>query len=74
MSDVVGLCLISNKNSFCFIMQQSVFPNDMHFQNDRNVPISTDRLLAVVDRLQELVKVIVVIKLNLNCYQFTVNH
>jgi hypothetical protein len=46
-------------------MQQLFYPNNMHFQNDRNIPISTDRLTAVVDGLQELVKVILMINLNL---------
>jgi hypothetical protein len=38
----------------------------MHFQNGRNIPISSFRLTAVVDGLQELLKVIFVINLNLN--------
>ncbi len=61
---VVGPSLILIKNSFCFIMQQSFYPNDMHFQNDRNIPSSTERLPVVVD--WQLVKVIRVINLNLN--------
>ena len=63
---MVGLCLILIKNSFSFIMQQFFYPNNMHFQNGRNIPISSDRLTAVVDGLQELLKVILVINLNLN--------
>jgi hypothetical protein len=63
---VVGPCLILIKNSFYFIVQQFIYPNNMHFQNDRNIPIRTERSTAVVDGLQEPVKVILVIKLNLN--------
>ena len=47
-------------------MQQFFYPNNMHFQNGRNIPISSFRLTAVVDGLQELLKVIFVINLNLN--------
>ncbi len=46
-------------------MQQYFHPNNIHFQNDRNIPISKYRLTAVVDGLQELVKVILVITINL---------
>lgn len=63
---MVGLCLILIKNSFSFIMQQFFYPHNMHFQNGRNIPISSFRLTAVVDGLQELLKVIFVINLNLN--------
>jgi hypothetical protein len=63
---MVGLCLILIKNSFSFIMQQFFYPHNMHFQNGRNIPISSFRLTAVVDELQELLKVIFVINLNLN--------
>jgi hypothetical protein len=47
-------------------MQQFFYPNNMHFQNDRNILISTDRLTAVVDGLHELAKVILAVELNLN--------
>ncbi len=63
---VVGPCLILIKNSFFLHYATMFYPNSMHFQNDMNIPISTDRLTAVVDGLQELVKVILVIKFNVN--------
>ena len=62
---MVGLCLILIKNSFSFIMQQFFYPNNMHFQNGRNILISSDRLTAVVDGLQELLKVILKFVINL---------
>ena len=46
-------------------MQQFFYPNNMHFQNGRNIPISSDRLTAVVDGLQELLKVILKFVINL---------